>query len=137
MWQLLATKPEKASPAERALRRYVLAVADEVGVPRHVVACEVSDQTCAYLGLTRRSPGEPDADLMLVWTPREGWFVAVEAASAVGSPRVLGYLGTAGQMPGPGEVAAFVDSIMSGGRGASAPVSRLREGIEHFRAQDT
>lgn len=131
MRQLLGTKPEEPSRAERALERYVLAVAAEVGVPSHAVACEVSDRTGAYLGLTRRSPREPDEDLMLVWTPREGWFVAVEE-SRDRPTRVLGYLGTADRLPGPGEVSAFVDSVLSGGTGASAPVSGPSEGIDHF-----
>lgn len=65
---------------DSALREYVHAVADALGVPRDGVTCEVTDTVTAYLPLACRTTEHPDDDLMLVWGERRGWAVLVETA---------------------------------------------------------
>jgi len=95
----------------RGLAGYVHAVADLLHISIEATAHEVSDTATAYLALSERSPVHPDHDLMLVWTEREGWALAVETAPAE-PPAMLAYLG-ANLVPEPGEVARFVDGVLA------------------------
>jgi hypothetical protein len=111
-----------------ALQTYVHAVADAVGVPHDATMCEVTDTVTAYLALSQRRPEQPEQDLMLVWSERQGWAVAVETKPAE-SPVLLARLGE-DPVPHPETVARFVtDSIANpGGRHLAAlpaPVHRL------------
>jgi hypothetical protein len=88
------------------LSGYIRAVAAAVGVPVEATDFEVSDTATAYLGLAVRSGRHPDHDLMLVWSERHGWALAVETTPAE-RPAVLAYLG-ADLIAEPGVVARFV-----------------------------
>lgn len=99
-----------------ALRTYVRAVADAVGVPPEGTSHEVTDTVTAYLALARRWHEYPDRDLMLVWGERQGWAVAVETAPDE-PPVVLAHL-SGDPVPHPADVARFVtESIMLHGHG--------------------
>jgi hypothetical protein len=105
----------------RGLDGYVRAVADALEVGIEATDSEVSDTATAYLGLAVRSPAHPDRDLMLVWTERHGWALAVETAPTE-PPAVLSYLG-ADVVPEPRDVARFVTDVLAGSRpvGLNAP----------------
>lgn len=98
----------------RGLTGYVHAVADALEVGIEATDSEVSDTATAYLGLAVRSPAHPDRDLMLVWTERHGWALAVETAPTE-PPAVLSYLG-ADAVPEPRDVARFVTDVLAGSR---------------------
>lgn len=103
-----STKPEPQWEAEQALARYVVAVADAVGVQRKVALWEVAEEATAYLPL----PGRGCDDLMLVWNARTGWSVAVEPQSC-GQAVVLARLGDP-VVPEPRQVAEFVTAAVDG-----------------------
>lgn len=93
-----------------ALRTYVRAVAEAVGVPPEGTSCEVTDTVTAYVALSRRGYGYPDHDLMLVWSEQQGWVVSVETEPTE-APLVLSHLG-GDTVPAPEVVARFViDSV--------------------------
>jgi len=74
----------------RALSVYVREVAAAVGVSAECTSCEVADTVTAYVALNGRSERFPGRDLMLLWSVRQGWSVAVEtvpgeAVQVVGS----------------------------------------------------
>ena len=96
----------------RGLAGYVRAVACMLHVGREATDYEVSDTATAYVALSPRSSVHPGRDLMLVWTERQGWTLAVETAP-VEPPVVLAHLG-ATLVPEPEEVARFVDSVLAG-----------------------
>jgi hypothetical protein len=93
------------------LSGYIRAVADAIDVPVEATDFEVSDTATAYLGLALRSAHHPDHDLMLVWSERHGWVLAVETTPAE-RPAVLAYLG-ADLVPEPATVARFVTNALS------------------------
>lgn len=97
----------------RGLAGYLRAVAAAVGVPSEGTDFEISDTATAYLGLARRWTERPDQDLMLVWSERRGWSVAVETDPAE-APVVLAHLDVADVAPEPHVVAAFVDDVVAG-----------------------
>ena len=101
------------------LAGYVRAVASAVSVPPEATGFEISDTATAYLGLTERWVMRPGRDLMLIWTERNGWSVAVETNPAE-LPVVVGYLGGDDLVPAPHTVARFVTGVVSGRR---APVA--------------
>ena len=105
--------PDGTFAMEQALAGYVRAVAAELGVPAEATGFELSDTATAYLGLTARDQDHPGRDLMLVWTRRDGWYVAVETAPTE-PPVVLGHLGGPDTMPGPKAVARFVADVLEG-----------------------
>ncbi|MFE0026651.1 DUF6292 family protein [Amycolatopsis sp. NPDC059021] len=115
----------------RALKGYVRAVADVVGVAPEGTSCEVTDTATAYLALTRRRPEYADRDLMLVWSERQGWVVSVETRPAE-SPIVLSRLG-GDTVPAPEDVARFVTDVVGYRRGAGLPVAV--PGTENRRSQ--
>ncbi|MFC6094901.1 DUF6292 family protein [Saccharothrix lopnurensis] len=122
----------------RALRDYVWAVAEAVGVPRDGTTCEVTDTATAYLALGCRSADHPDHDVMLVWSASQGWSVLVETSPA--EPPVVLARSTDDLVPAPEAVARFVtDSITRRGTGrppvalpSHADWSDLAQRMEHF-----
>ncbi|GAA2827348.1 DUF6292 family protein [Crossiella cryophila] len=111
-------------PLSQALSSYVHAVAAALGVSTDGALCEVTDTATAYLALTRRWPGLPGHDLMLTWTERHGWLVAVETDPAE-TPVVIASLG-ADLTPAPALVARFVTDALAGGAtavGSPGPVA--------------
>jgi hypothetical protein len=102
---------EPDSALARGLAGYVHAVAGQLNVSAEATSYEVSDTATAYLALSAQSPVHPDRDLMLVWTERHGWALAVETEPAE-SPTMLAYLG-ADPVPEPSEVARFVSSALT------------------------
>ncbi len=98
---------------ERSLGGYVRAVAAAVGVPVESTTVEISDTATAYLGLPRRWLDRPDHDVMLVWSERRGWSLAVETDPAE-NPIVIARHGGADLVPSPGAVARFVAEAAAG-----------------------
>jgi hypothetical protein len=106
---------DSAASLRRGLAGYVRAVASAVGVPAEATGFEVSDTATAYLGLAQRWRLRPGRDLMLVWTERDGWSVAVETGPAE-SAVVVDYLGGDDVVPAPATVAVFVTDVIIGRR---------------------
>jgi hypothetical protein len=104
----------------RGLAGYLREVAAAVGVPPEAASFEVSDTATAYLGLARRSFARPGDDLMLVWSERHGWMVAVETEPTV-APVVLAYMAGTDIVPEPIAVARFVTEAVDGKLTGSAP----------------
>jgi Family of unknown function (DUF6292) len=102
-----------------ALKTYVRAVADAVGVPPEGTSCEVTDTVTAYVALARRGHEHPNRDLMLVWSERQGWVVSVETGPTE-PPLVLSCLG-GDTVPDPETVARFVADLVD----QHAPPRRL------------
>ena len=98
---------------ERSLRGYVRAVAAATGVPDESTTVEISDTATAYLGLPRRWPDRPDQDVMLVWSERRGWSLAVETDPA-DEPVLIARQGGDDLVPAPGAVARFVADTAAG-----------------------
>ena len=94
----------------RALAAYVREVAAAVGVSAEGTSCEVADTVTAYVALSGRSERFPGRDLMLVWSERQGWTVAVETAPGE-TAQVVGCLG--GEVtPAPESVRRFVAEVV-------------------------
>jgi hypothetical protein len=108
------------STLSRGLAGYLRAVAAAVGVPPEATSFEVSDTATAYLGLARRWSQRPADDLMLVWTERYGWMVAVETEPGK-APVVLAYFAGADIVPAPRAVARFVTDVVAGVLSDSSP----------------
>ncbi|HEY4460380.1 MAG TPA: DUF6292 family protein [Pseudonocardiaceae bacterium] len=117
---MATNRPGRVSQEQRAaadtalvsgLSGYVRAVADAIDVPVEATDFEVSDTATAYLGLALRSARHPDHDLMLVWSERHGWVLAVETNPAE-QPAVLACLGT-DLVPEPAKVARFVTDTLA------------------------
>ncbi|WP_370962514.1 DUF6292 family protein [Amycolatopsis sp. cg9] len=98
---------------ERSLRGYVRAVAAATGVPDESTTVEISDTATAYLGLPRRWPDRPDHDVMLLWSERRGWSLAVETDPA-DEPVLIARQGGDDLVPEPGLVARFVADAAAG-----------------------
>jgi hypothetical protein len=97
---------------ESGLGEYVRAVAAAVGVPAESTTVEISDTATAYLGLPRRWLDRPDHDVMLVWSERRGWSLAVETGPA-DDPVVIARHGD-DLVPPPAAVARFVADTVAG-----------------------
>ena len=125
-------EPDGTATLRSGLGGYVRAVADAVCVPPEATGFEISDTATAYVGLAQRWLLRPDRDLMLVWTERHGWAVAVETTPSE-HPAVVGYLGGDDVVPGPYTVARFVSGVVSGRRTATPcphfPVSSSRAAL--------
>ncbi|MEV4049796.1 DUF6292 family protein [Amycolatopsis sp. NPDC049688] len=98
---------------ERGLGEYVGAVAAALGVPAESMTVEISDTATAYLGLPRRWLDRPDHDVMLVWSERRGWALAVETDPA-DAPVLIARYGGGDLVPPPGAVARFVADAAAG-----------------------
>ncbi|WP_106180041.1 DUF6292 family protein [Prauserella shujinwangii] len=119
----------------RGLAGYVRAVAAAVGVPPEAASFEVSDTATAYLGLAARWSGRPGDDLMLIWSERHGWAVAVETDPGE-APMVLAYFTDADAVPEPAAVARFVAGVVTGEEpGSSSPVVPARTGRAELAAR--
>lgn len=94
----------------QGLAGYVRAVARALDLPAQGTSFEISDTATAYLAL-RQAAGRADEDLMLVWSERSGWALAVETAPS----SVLAYFGE-DLVPEPRRVAGFVREVLAGGR---------------------
>ncbi|WP_370942951.1 DUF6292 family protein [Amycolatopsis sp. cg5] len=106
-----------AQTIANGLKGYVSEVAMAVDVAREAVTFEVSDTATAYVGLSERRADRPDRDLMLIWSERHGWAIAVET-----EPDRAAYLGGEDPVPEPAEVARFVAEVIGGdGRGQARP----------------
>lgn len=103
----------------QALAAYVREVAAAVGVSVECSSCEVTDTITAYVALNGRSPRFPGRDLMLLWTMRQGWSVAVETTPAE-SPQPVAQLG-GDATPPPERVRRFVSEVLSSAEKAGAP----------------
>lgn len=68
-----------------------------------------------YLALAGRWHERADQDLMLVWSERHGWVLAVET-DPTENALVVDYLGGDDLVPEPKEVAQFVVDVMAGRR---------------------
>jgi hypothetical protein len=108
-----SSEPDLIRALERGLGAYVQAVAAAIGVPAEGTTVEISDTATAYLGLSRPWPGRPRHDVMLVWSERRGWTVAVETAP-LEDPVVLARWPGDELVPPPAEVARFVDDAVAG-----------------------
>ncbi|WP_245633693.1 DUF6292 family protein [Amycolatopsis jejuensis] len=124
---MLLSGPERPMPLpaaddpqvlRRALAAYVREVAAAVGVTVECTSCEVADTVTAYVALSGRSPRFPGRDLMLLWSVRQGWTVAVETTPAEPA-QVVAHLG--GDLtPEPERVRRFVDDVL-GARETARP----------------
>jgi len=109
-------------PLVRGVAAYLRAVARTIGVPVEATSFEISDTVTAYLGLSRRWNRRPDHDLMLTWSERNGWALAVETAPNE-RPAVVAYLDSTDVVPEPEVVAGFVTDVLAGRRqGPDQPV---------------
>ncbi|MEU8632832.1 DUF6292 family protein [Amycolatopsis sp. NPDC048633] len=102
-----------ARSLEHSLGEYVRAVAAVVGVPDESTTVEISDTATAYLGLPQRWFDRPDHDVMLVWSERRGWSLAVETDPAE-DPVVIAHQGGDDLVPAPRAVAQFVADTAAG-----------------------
>jgi hypothetical protein len=98
---------------ERGLSEYARAVAAAVGVPDESTTVEISDTATAYLGLPRRWLDRPDHDVMLVWSERRGWSLAVET-DPTDDLVVIAHQGGDDLVPAPDAVARFVADTVAG-----------------------
>jgi anti-anti-sigma factor len=95
----------------RGLRRYVLLVADELGLHGGGWFVQLDSPINAYVALQRRLTAFPGSDVALSWDEEHGWAVAVE--SNQGDLAAVGYL--AGDvLPRPSQVGRFVDRVFLG-----------------------
>jgi uncharacterized protein DUF6292 len=99
----------------RGLAGYVRAIAGALGLPEEGTSFEISDTATAYVALARHSGRHPGRDLMLVWSERTGWAVAVETDPGTPSA-VIAYFGGQDPVPEAYAVAAFVDDVLAGRR---------------------
>ncbi|MEV5721970.1 DUF6292 family protein [Amycolatopsis mediterranei] len=90
-------------------------------VPGESTTVEISDTATAYLGLPRRWLDRPDHDVMLVWSERRGWSLAVETEPAE-DPVVIARHGGDDLVPSPGAVARFVADAAGHHTGKEGPV---------------
>lgn len=113
MTSMESSEPDLIRALERGLGAYVQAVAAAIGVPAEGTTIEISDTATAYLGLSRPWPGRPRHDVMLVWSERRGWTVAVETAPSEDTVVLARWPGEE-LVPPPDEVARFVDDAAAG-----------------------
>ena len=103
-----------------ALRAYMRAVADRLGVGIESGTVDLDPPVSFYLAIEGRAPSHPDRDLALLWSEQHGWAVAVEAHAGE-ELMVLGYLGGLSPIAEPAEVEKFVAAVQAGWRPASRP----------------
>jgi hypothetical protein len=98
----------------QGLAGYVRAVAIALELPAQGTSFEISDTATAYVAL-RQAARHPDEDLMLVWSERTGWALAVETDPGAGSS-VIAHFGGGDAVPEPSLVARFVREVLAGRR---------------------
>jgi Family of unknown function (DUF6292) len=99
----------------QGLAGYLHAIATALDLPAQGTSFEISDTATAYVALASRSARYPGRDLMLVWSERTGWAVAVETDPGARS-QVIAYFGGDNPVPDPLAVAVFVDEVLTAGR---------------------
>jgi hypothetical protein len=91
------------------MRRYLAAVAAELGVGLESCAIDTLVPAAGYVALDPRLARFPDRDFALLWDERHGWSAAVEDTNG-DDLIVLSYLG--GELlPTPAELARFVTAV--------------------------
>ncbi|QFZ21722.1 DUF6292 family protein [Saccharothrix syringae] len=106
------------------LRRYVDALAAELGVVEGCACARTGPPACAHLVVTGHLSLFPDYGLLLLWDEEYGWAAALDAGWA-GGPVVLSYLGDE-VLPPVGEVAAFARALLREERPGDPRPVRLR-----------
>ncbi|EHR52238.1 hypothetical protein SacmaDRAFT_4043 [Saccharomonospora marina XMU15] len=104
----------------RGLGGYIRAVAAAIGLPAEGTSFEISDTATGYLGLAARWSAHPDRDLMLNWSERRGWRIAVETAPNEPQQVIAQFVDEL--LPAPAEVAAFVANALRGAEQGSQAV---------------
>ncbi|MBH0122263.1 DUF6292 family protein [Rhodococcus sp. HM1] len=109
----------------RGFTRYIEQVAQELGIPEGKWAARDDGAWEAYVGIPELEL-YPGREVALVWTPDEGWALAVETGS--GEDMILaGYLGST-RVPPPSAVRAFMDRLRhDGGALRTTPARGTRE----------
>lgn len=110
----------------QGLAAYVRAVALALDLPDEGTSFEISDTATAYVAL-RQAARRPGEDLMLVWSERSGWALAVETDPGAGSS-VIAYFGGDDAVPKPSLVASFVREVLAGERGPGRSPAFSTEG---------
>lgn len=106
--------------AIRALRSYLRAVGDELGVGLESATIDHDTPVSAYLALDTRLPHCPDRDVALLWDEEHGWAIAKETHSGE-DLLVLAYLGGPTITPSPKRVARFVNALYCDDRTVGLP----------------
>jgi hypothetical protein len=115
----------------RALRGYLAATADCLGVGLESCTIDVDLPTSAYLAVNRRLPEFPDRDLALLWDEVHGWAAAIETHSGE-DLIVVSYLDATTVTPPPRRVARFLRELCAGRSGPGRPdPPRLRVVGDH------
>jgi hypothetical protein len=118
------TAPLDISPHQHiavpALRSYLRAVGDELGVGLESATIDHDTPVSAYLALDTRLPRCPDRDVALLWDEEHGWAIAKETHSGE-DLLVLAYLGGPTITPSPKRVARFVDALYCDDRTVGLP----------------
>jgi hypothetical protein len=123
--------------AYRALRGYLRAVADELGVGLESATIDHATPVSAYLAIDTRLPRYPDRDVALLWDEKHGWAIAIETHSSE-DLIVLAYLGGPTIAPAPRKIARFVDALHGGDRtfcGAAPPAIRSAGSLDDLATQ--
>ncbi|MCE7000698.1 DUF6292 family protein [Saccharothrix sp. S26] len=106
------------------LRRYVRAVAAELGLAGRRWRADPGPPASAYLKVDGTLPTFPDRDLLLLWDEEFGWAAALRATTAE-PPVVISYRGGDVLPPAP-EVAAYVAALRRGDHPGDPRPIRLR-----------
>ncbi|SEF20589.1 hypothetical protein SAMN05421837_101426 [Amycolatopsis pretoriensis] len=105
---------------EIGLAGYLRVVSEAVGVLPGGLGRDF-DPPAAYLALSRRSPRDPERDLLLVWSADAGWELVLEHPE-LGPGETLARFGDP-LVPEPADVAGFVDDVLAGRRRGGRPAS--------------
>ncbi|PSL55737.1 hypothetical protein B0I31_10428 [Saccharothrix carnea] len=106
------------------LRRYLRAVAVELGLAGQCWRADPGPPVTAYLAVDGNLPTFPDRDLALLWDEEYGWAAAVRTAPT-DSPVVLTYCG-GDVLPAPPSVADYVAALRRGDHPGDPRPIRLR-----------
>ncbi|WP_367127280.1 DUF6292 family protein [Saccharothrix sp. HUAS TT1] len=116
--------PDSGDTPTHGLRRYVRAVAVELGSAQRPPSTDAGPPATAYLALAGNLPSFPGRGFALVWDEEFGWAAAVRT-DADEPPVVISYLG-GDVLPTAAEVAAFVAALLRGGHPGDPRPIRLR-----------
>lgn len=100
---------------QRALRGYLGAVAQRLGVGLESCTLDLDVPTSAYLAVDQTLPDFPDRDLALLWDEVHGWSAAIETHSGE-DLIVVAYLDTTTVTPSPRLPARFLHELCRGHR---------------------
>ncbi|WP_068158981.1 DUF6292 family protein [Rhodococcus phenolicus] len=118
-------RPSGDEVVVRGFTLYIEQVAQELGVPAGNWAVQEDGAWEAYVGIPALEL-YPGREVALVWTPDEGWALAVETGS--GEDMILaGYLGSV-RVPTPAAVLSFLERLRRDGRALrTTPARGTRE----------